>query len=112
MEDFGMISMGKYDVKLGNGREIKGADCYGSIYHSSERLSREDFAGGLGRVEIVSVSNPESDRVVLERCRLELLEDAGSGSDFWVSEIPPERLKELELEGNIEYLAMMTGVEL
>jgi hypothetical protein len=109
-----MIFWGTYDVTLGNGRVLRNVRQSGCIFRSAERLSEADFAGGLGRVELKRLDGEGAGEVeVMRHCEIALLEDVpGGGSDFWVRPMSAEKRRQMEIDSNIEYLAMMTGVEL
>lgn len=100
------------DIKLSNGLELKGCRSDGGGYVTERVLSASDLAGGLRRVSITHTESGEVEELSnlwLEYC-LPLSE--GKGTRFLIRELGYYEREELKLKSNVEYLAMMMGVEL
>ena len=104
-----------YKVTLSNGHIITGLRVNGNTFISSGEVTPEIFAGGLGRV-VVSCDGEETGDFpvsgVYEHCRLDLCRKVGNEYWFVFAEMSREELERLQTQGNIDYIAMMTGVEL
>ena len=100
------------DVKFSNGFELKGVRDLGGIWITEAKVRATDLAGGLRRVEVTDretgVTNIMCD-LWLESCA-ELAD--GSGTSIMVRELGYFERQSLKLKSDVEYLAMMTGVEL
>lgn len=99
------------DMKLSNGLELKGCRYSGGSYETEESVGATDLAGGLRRVEITHTESGE----VEELNNVWLEGYAGrpeGGSRFSIRELGYYEREELKLKANVEYLAMMMGVEL
>ncbi len=113
--------MSKWKVTLSDGTEYAGLELSGNTFYSERELSREMFTDGkLSKVKIECVEGSPED---LEQEALigahEHMKLLSCGRAEWrkcwmlvLGYYSKEELRELEVDGNLEYLAMMTGVEL
>ena len=102
-----------YTLTLDNGRVVTGAEFSGNTWITSQEVSAETFSGGLSAVK-VSGTDPaegESDpRGEYENLRLDGIYKLGERTCFVLSE---SRVTEAErLRSDVDYMAMMLGVEL
>ncbi|MBQ7216811.1 MAG: hypothetical protein IJS39_12610 [Synergistaceae bacterium] len=105
-----------YSVILSNGTELRDLRLSGNCFVSKVPVSAETFSGGLDRVTISGTQDG------IEPCAYELGEHKAmelgrvftvSGEwYFWLEEPSTEELRRLKDRADIEYIAMMTGVEL
>ena len=99
------------DVKFSNGLELKGCERRGDTYVTGEAVSASDLAGGLHRVEVKdteSGSVEEYENVWLEGVR----DVRGGRKAIDMRELGYYEREAMKLRSDVEYLAMMTGVEL
>ena len=104
----------KYDVELSNGKKFSGLKMSGSCFVTEESVNESDFAGGLS---LVKVKEYGDDGEVLLEYERELVELGGvfkvDGEMYlWFLERSEEEKARLKLSADVEYVAMMTGVEL
>lgn len=72
------------------------------------------FAGKLGHVVIEGPDGADDAGLIGEHEHMELIQIAhyADGWYFVIRDIPADKLEKLRDRGDIEYIAMMTGVEL
>lgn len=100
------------DVKLSNGLELKGCKRTGNSYRTPEVIKLKELSGGLRRVEVRNTETGEVEEYAdlwLEECR-ELPE--GKGTVIRMRELGYYERQDMQLKANVEYIAMMTGVEI
>ena len=105
-----------YKVTLSNGVELKDLALNVNCFVSKSPITAQTFAGGLDKVVISGTSDG------IEPCAYELgehkaMELGGVFSVdgewyFYLTEPSAEELEKLKTQADIEYIAMMTGVEL
>ena len=106
-----------YDIRFSNGKKLSGVRIDGSAFASDEKLTRAEIEGGLRVVEIEQTSVSEGDPEGYSGGRYENMSLGYYGEHGGVLEIvlnpcnEVERAK-LQLRGDVDYIAMMTGVEL
>ena len=93
-----------YKIVLKGGREIA-AELDGDFYVYDGEVARSEFAG-------VRVVDEEGREVLAGAVEVEAMTEIGGRPAVWLEAVPEDRLAILRAEANIEYLAMMTGVEL
>ena len=104
-----------YSIKLGNGLELSEVKQNGSMLSTSEQISREDLAAGLGSVTISGKPDTEYDNDMcgeFHAMKVAYFRDSGNSRDFVLAPISPAELAEKQNRADIEYIAMMTGVQL
>lgn len=99
------------DVKFSNGLELKGCEMHGLTCVTSEAVGMNDLAGGLRRVEVKDADSGEVREYV------DLWLDGvrgvrGGRTAIDLRELGYAEREALKLRSDVEYLAMMTGVEL
>ncbi|MBQ7154865.1 MAG: hypothetical protein IJR85_04850 [Synergistaceae bacterium] len=103
--------MSEFDLTLSNGETLR---CWGyaggNAFEYDGELGREKFAGGLREVVLKRAGSEESE--TLRNAVLDYCETREGVTYFSVRELGYEERKMEELRGNVEYIAMMTGVEL
>ncbi len=106
-----------YSVILSNGKSFSGLDGAGDYFKSKSPVSAEDFSGNLGRV-IVSASGGEQDTSsplmpgTYEDLELFNMFEALGEWYFCLRAKDTTERDALKDRADIEYIAMMTGVEL
>ena len=108
-EEYGAVEV-RADVKFSNGLELKGCVVNGDEYITDRSVSVKDLAGGLRRVEVKYAGggmNEYAD-VWLDSCE----GISGGGTRIVMRELGYYEREEMKWRSNVEYLAMMMGVEL
>ena len=104
-----------YTLILSNGEVIQGVERNGLTWQTKQEVTEGTFRGGLRSVK---VEGPEPEegmedlRGVYERQRLDALYRTGEWTSFVLTGVSAEDEEKLRLRGDIDYVAMMTGVEL
>lgn len=104
-----------WKISLFDGTTIDNLKLNGNNFIATEALTEETFAGKLNGVKI-ECTNDDGDMFGLagihEHMRLDALRMIDGQCWFVLNDIPADEIKQTRLEANIEYLAMMTGVDL
>ena len=106
-----------YTITLSNGRKLTGLRVNGSAFETTDEITREELLGGLKRVVIRSDGGtaevegyvPEGE---YEYMTLGYYGRHGGVLQFVLNEADEVEREGLKLRGDIDYVAMMTGVEL
>ena len=110
-----------YSITLSDGTIIPNLELDGGMFRSRQPVSRETFSGKLGRVVITGAEPEGVEGFVGERRNMELayfghvkhgMPGAEAGYYFMLGEIPAAQMERLQDRADIDYVAMMTGVEL
>lgn len=104
-----------YKITFSDGSVLDGLMSNANNFISTQPLTREFFAGKLAHVKIEHVGEGENfDGLAGEfgRMKLDYLKDQEGGTWFVLRELGREELEQEQLRANVDYLAMMTGVEL
>lgn len=99
-----------YEIILADGTELKNLKLNGNTYISQEEVRRFDFIGNMSEV---IVKNTEDD-IELRMHNVELI-DLSKDSEGWnisIREIPANEIQLTQLTAQVEYLAMMTDIDL
>ncbi len=108
------MGKGTFTVTLADGTSIKGLGLNGNNFVSKTEVTPEMFAGKLGHVVIEGPDGADDAGLIGEHEHMELIQIAhyADGWYFVLRDTPTEKLEGLKNRGDIEYIAMMTGVEL
>lgn len=108
------MAEGKWKVTLADGTSINGLELNGNNFVSQTEVTPEMFEGKLRHVTIEGPDDADDEGLIGEHEHMELIQIAkyADGWYFILREIPAERMEKLRTRGDIEYIAMMTGVEL
>ena len=108
------MEKGAFKVTLADGTTIDGLRLNGNNFVSESEVTEATFAGKLSHVVIAGPKDADGAELIGEHERMELLQVAHyeDGYYFILRDIPADKLEKAQLRGDIEYLAMMTGVEL
>ena len=102
-----------YEIKLSDGTTLSNLKLNGNNFITEQEINTETFRGKLSSV---TITGDEADAygLVGTHKNMELLQVKKYGSEFWfiLRDTPEEKIKLLTIEGNIDYLAIMTGVTL
>lgn len=104
-----------YKIKLSDGTTISGLGLSGNNFISTEPLTPEIFSGKLRKVEITYPAEGEipEHTETYENMRLASIKDYGEkGYYFVLTEIPRGELEMMKLKSSIEYLALMSDIDI
>lgn len=97
-----------YTITLANGLEIGGLKLNGNNFISAKPIDSSVFEGNCSPVLIRNGENEELHE------NMELVQITPVGNEYWfiLRDLSFEELANIKLQSDIEYIAMMTGVEL
>ena len=86
----------------------------GNNFISKEEITPETFAGKLGLVLIEGDAKADEAGLIGEHEHMELVQVKKYGEEYWfiLRDMSASELQELKNRSDIDYIAMMTGVEL
>ena len=92
-------------IALSNGTELTGLELNGNNYISKEALTEETFNDGLSPVVI---NGEEHEQMALVQC----IQHADGRTWFILRDVTAEEVAQAKLRADIDFLALMTEVEL
>lgn len=103
-----------YTITLANGNVLRNISLNGSVFTTTNSISREDFAGGLKQVIISGPTDEASawQPGTYRNMRLSYFRDAPDHKEFCLAFITETELEQIKQRADLEYVAMMAGVEL
>ncbi len=109
-----------YTITLSNGRVLTGLTLNGTVFRYGGHVEREDLAGGLRRVVITRAGEPDAEAVNLEadmsgeyECMTLGYYKSGEGfTEFQLNARDERSVEMLRLRADVDYMAMLSGVEL
>ena len=86
----------------------------GNNFISSKEVTAETFRGKLGRVVITGDAEADEAGLIGEHKQMELVQIQKYGTEFWfiLRDMSAAELEKLQTRGDIDYLAMMMGINL
>ena len=115
------MEKGTFKVTLADGTQLAGLELNGNNFISKEEVTVDTFRGKLGRVVISGDAEADDAGLIGEHSNMELVHIAhytqathgvDDGYYFVLRDIPAAELERLQDRGDIDYIAMMTGVAL
>lgn len=97
-----------YKITLADGTVLDSLQLNGNNFISDSKIEKSVFEGNLSPV---TISDGESETVHDNMELIQLLEYGGQ-SWFILRDYSEDELREMKMQSDIAYLAMMTGVEL
>ena len=106
-----------YTVTLSNGKAFTDLAVSGSCFVSEQPVLEEDFTGGLRRVVLSGAAGDEEQPAPFENgehfgLRLACVFQTDGKYYFALNQLSEEQLAREQSRADIDYLALMTGVEL
>ena len=97
-----------YKLILADGTEIKNLTKNGDNYISDKKIDESIFRGNLSTLTITD----GEETITMENA--ELIQQVEFDGKFWICfrELSERELKDIDMEAKIEYLAMMTDVDI
>ena len=115
------MEKGTFTVTLADGTQLGNLELNGNNFISKKEVTEETFRGKLGRVIIAGDADADEAGLIGEHHNMELVQVAHytqkthgmpDGWYFALREIPADELERIQNRGDIDYIAMMTGVTL
>lgn len=97
-----------YTITLKDGTQIENLRMNGNNFISQEQINHEIFDGNLGEV---TINDGENDEV---HENMGLVQVTQMGDEYWfvLIDIPASEIANEKLRSDLDYLAMMTDVEI
>lgn len=97
-----------YVISLADGTLLKNLKMNGNNFVSRERIEPSVFLGNCTTVTIDDGTNVETHN------NMELVQLTKVNNEFWfvLRELTARELEQIKIQSDIEYVAMMTGVEM
>lgn len=97
-----------YTITLKDGTQIENLRMNGNNFISQEQINPEIFDGNLGEV---TINDGENDEV---HENMELVQVTQMGDEYWfvLRDIPASEIANEKLRSDLDYLTMMTDVEI
>ena len=97
-----------YTLKLADGTQIKNLGMNGNNLISKNKVDETLFEDNLSTLTITG----EEETIVLHNAMFTGQREFKDGWYFSFTEIPPQKRVNISVNGRLEYIAMMTGVDL
>ena len=104
-----------YTITLSDGSKLENLKLNGNNFITSQEISEETFRGKLSHVKIECEKEDFlTGGINVEFQNMELVQCKKYGSEWWfiLRESPPEKFEMMRLAGDVDYIAIMTGVKL
>ncbi len=99
-----------FKITLADGTQFKNLKLNGNNYISKTKITEDDFKGKLSKVIIENETEKTSEEFKhMELVQIVHYED---GYYFVLRELSEQELKDIKIQGNLDYLAMMVDVDL
>lgn len=92
-------------IALSNGTELTGLELNGNNYISPEKLTEDTFADGLSPVVI---NGEEHEQMALAQC----IQHADGRTWFILRDVTAEEVANAKLRSDIDFIALMSDIEL
>lgn len=98
-----------YKITLSDGKVIENLKMNGNNFISKDEILEDIFIGNLS-----SVSIEDSDGIVENHTDMQLVQVKQYGNEYWfiLRDLTEDELTKITQRADLEYVAMMTGVEL
>ena len=110
-----------FTITLADGTQLTGLELNSNNFVSSKEVTEDTFRGKLSKVTITGDTEADDYGLIGEHKHMELISVAHytqavhgckDGYYFVLRDIPHTELERLQTRGDIDYLAMMTGINL
>lgn len=99
-----------FKITLADGTQLKNLKLNGNNYISKTKIIEDDFKGKLSKVIIENETKKTSEE--FEHMELVQIVHYEDGYYFILRELSEQELKDIKIQGNLDYLAMMVDVDL
>ena len=99
-----------WKITLSDGTQLKDLKLSGNNYISKTKITEDDFKGKLSKVIIEN----ETDKISVELEHVELVQIVHyeDGYYFVLRQLSHDEIDKQKMQGDIEYLAMMTNTDM
>lgn len=101
-----------WKITLSDGTKLENLGLNGNNFISEVKLTEDDFKGKLSKVTIEGSEDGQEIKQEYEHMELVQIVHYEDGYYFVLRELSEAELKERKMQGDIEYLAMMTDIDL
>ena len=108
------MEKGTFTVTLADGTQLGGLELNGNNFISKTELTTDTFKGKLSKVTITGDAEADEAGLIGEHEHMELVQVKKYGDEWWfiLRQLSASELERLQIRGDIDYVAMMTGVTL
>lgn len=100
-----------WKITLSDGTQLKDLKLSGNNYISKTKITEDDFKGKLSKITIENETDKTSEE--LEHMELvQILDYGDKGYYFVLRQLSQDEIDKLKMQGDIEYLAMMTNTDM
>jgi hypothetical protein len=99
-----------FKITLADGTQLKDLKLSGNNYISKTKITEDDFKGKLSKVIIENETEKTSEE--LEHMELVQIVHYEDGYYFVLKQLSADEIDKIKTKADIEYLAMMTDVDL
>lgn len=100
-----------FKITLADGTQLKNLKLSGNNYISKVKITEDDFKGKLSKITIENETDKTSEE--LEHIELvQILDYGDKGYYFVLRQLSADEIDKLKMQGDIEYLAMMTNTDM
>lgn len=101
-----------WKITLSDGTQLKNLGLSGNNFISETEITEDMFTGKLSRVIVEGQEDGQDVRNEYEHMELVQIVHYEDGYYFVLRELSQQELKEIKMQGDIEYLAMMSDIDL
>lgn len=101
-----------FKVTLSDGTKFENLKQNGNYYITEKAITEKDFIGKLSKVIIEETENDNTVKNEYNYMELIQILHYEDGYYFALRELSKDELDKINMQANIEYLSMMTGVDL
>ena len=100
-----------FKITLADGTQLKNLKLNGNNYISKTEITEDYFKGKLSKITIENETDKTSEE--LEHMELvQILDYGDKGYYFVLRQLSADEIDKLKMQGDIEYLAMMTNTDM
>lgn len=99
-----------FKITLADGTQLKNLKLSGNNYISKTKITEDDFKGKLSKIIIENETDKTSEE--LEHVELVQIVHYEDGYYFVLRQLSQDEIDKLKMQGDIEYLAMMTNTDM
>ncbi len=100
-----------FKITLADGTQLKNLKLSGNNYISKVKITEDDFKDKLSKITIENETDKTSEE--LEHMELvQILDYGDKGYYFVLRQLSADEIDKLKMQGDIEYLAMMTNTDM
>jgi hypothetical protein len=101
-----------FKITLSDGTKFENLKLSGNYYITQKEITEKDFKGKLSKVIIEETEDKKTTKNEYTHMELIQILHYEDGYYFALRELSQDEIDKITIQSNIEYLAMMTGVDL